>query len=106
MRAKEFVDTLKIIGQEYPGNIPKKELFSLAKEFQFMPVEEVVKLLRDENFDHRLGAVSILDWKARNKKTSLEERHAIYTAYIDNHQWINDWGMVDNKRSPNNVLTK
>tara|TARA_R110002049_G_scaffold289174_1_gene471924 strand:- start:1848 stop:2501 length:654 start_codon:yes stop_codon:yes gene_type:complete len=95
MRAKEFVDTLKIIGQEYPGNIPKKELFSLAKEFQFMPVDEVVKLLRDENFDHRLGAVSILDWKARNKKTSLEERHAIYTAYIDNHQWINDWGMVD-----------
>jgi len=95
MTAIEFIDTLKIIGQEYSGNIPKKVLFSLAKEFQYMPVPEVVKLLEDKNYDQRLGAVSILDWKARNKKTSSEERQAIYTAYIDNHQWIDDWGMVD-----------
>ena len=95
MTAIEFIDTLKIISQEYSRGIPKREIFSIAKEFQYMPVMEVVKLLKDESSNHRLGAVSILDWKARNKKTSKEERENIYKAYIDNHKWIDDWGMVD-----------
>ena len=95
MTAKEFIDTLKIIQLEYPGSVPKRELFSLAKEYQYMPVSEVIKLLKGKNNDHRLGAVSILDWKARNKKTTKQERQEIYRAYIDNHKWIDDWGMVD-----------
>lgn len=95
MTAKEFIDTLIMIGQEYSGVIPKREIFSLAKEFQPMPVDEVVTLLKDESYDHRLGAVSILDWKARDKKTSTKEKKDIYHAYLDNHQWINNWGMVD-----------
>jgi len=95
MKAIEFIDTLEMISQEYSEGIPKREIFSLAKEFQFMPVLEVVKLLENKNSDYRLGAVSILDWKARNKKTLKEEKHEIYRAYIDNHKWIDDWGMVD-----------
>lgn len=95
MRATEFIETLKIIRQGYSGEIPKRELFSLAKKYQQMPVSEVVKLLRNKNDNYRLGAVSILDWKARNKKTSKEERKAIYSAYLDNHKWIDNWGMVD-----------
>ncbi len=95
MTAKEFITTLKLIEQEYPGAIPKREIFSLAKEFQNTPVKEVVKLLKDPNHNHRIGAISILDWKARNKKTSAEEKKAIYRIYIDNHKWIDDWGLVD-----------
>lgn len=95
MTAQEFIDTLEITSKEYSGSIPKRELFSLAKEFQNMPITEVVKLLKDKNYDHRLGAVSILDWKARNKKATEEEKHAIYKAYITNHEFIDDWGMVD-----------
>lgn len=95
MTAKEFIDTLALIGQEYSKGIPKRELFSLAKEFQQMPVEEVIKLLKNENQDHKLGAVSILDWKARNNKTSPKEKEASYRAYMDNHEWIDNWGMVD-----------
>ena len=95
MTAKEFIDTLNIIKLEHPREIPKREIFSLAKEFQYMPVPQVVKLLKDKKYDHRLGAVSILDWKARNKKTSALEKQDIYLAYIDNHKWIDDWGMVD-----------
>ncbi len=95
MTAKEFIETLEIIGQDYSGEIPKREIFSLAKEYQQTPVIEVVKLLKDKNDNHRIGAVSILDWKARNKKTSHEEREKIYRAYIDNHKWINNWGLVD-----------
>lgn len=95
MTAKEFIETLKIIGQDYSGEIPKREIFSLSKEYQKIPVFEVVKLLKDENDNHRLGAVSILDWKARNEKTSKEEKKEIYSAYIDNHEWIDNWGLVD-----------
>ena len=95
MTAKEFIGILITIAQEYSGNIPKREIFSLAKEFQSMPVIEVVKLLKVDNYDHRLGAISILDWKARNKKTTLVEKKKIYNAFINNHKWINDWGLVD-----------
>ena len=95
MTAKEFIETLHTIGQEYLKSIPKREIFSLAKEYQHIPVHEVVKLLRDKNQDHRLGAVSILDWKARNKKTSPQEKKEIFHAYIENHKWIDDWGLVD-----------
>ncbi|MEX0997586.1 MAG: DNA alkylation repair protein [Flavobacteriaceae bacterium] len=95
MTAKEFKETLKIISQDYQKDIPKREIFSLAKEYQKISVVEVVKLLKDENDDHRLGAVSILDWKARNNKTTEEERKEIYRAYIDNHKWIDNWGLVD-----------
>ena len=95
MTAKEFISTLTIIGQDYLKSIPKREIFSLAKEFQRTPVIEVVKLLKSKNHDHRLGAVSILDWKARNKKTATEEKKEAYTAYVDNHKWIDDWGLVD-----------
>tara|TARA_R110002074_G_scaffold115309_1_gene246060 strand:+ start:60 stop:707 length:648 start_codon:yes stop_codon:yes gene_type:complete len=95
MTAKEFITTLEIISQDYSREIPKREIFSLAKEFQNIPVIEIVKLLRDNNYNHRLGAVSILDWKARNKKTTTEEKKDIYNAYIDNHKWIDDWGLVD-----------
>ena len=46
MTAIEFIDTLEIISQEYSEGIPKREIFSLAKEFQNMPVIEVVRLLK------------------------------------------------------------
>ena len=95
MTSKEFIETFKIISQDYSGEIPKREIFSLAKEYQQMPVFEVEKLLKDRNDNHRLGAVSILDWKARNKNTSKEERENIYRAYIENHKWIDNWGLVD-----------
>ena len=95
MTAKEFIETLKIIGQDYSKEIPKREIFSLAKEFQYTPISEVIKLIKEKNYDYRLGAVSILDWKARNKKTTSEEKRDIFQAYISNHKFIDDWGMVD-----------
>ncbi|MDP1879559.1 MAG: DNA alkylation repair protein [Parachlamydiaceae bacterium] len=95
MTAKEFIATLEVIALDYAGAIPKREIFALAKEFQQMPVTEVVKLLQNKSLDYRIGAVSILDWKARNKKTTADEKEKIYTAYMDCHQWIDDWGLVD-----------
>ena len=95
MTAKECIETLKLIGADYLGEIPKREIFSLSKKYRKMPLPEVIKLLKDETDNHRLAAVSILDWKARDKKTSEEEKKDIYNAYIHNHKWINNWGLVD-----------
>jgi len=92
MKPKEILNKLRL---NYSGKIPKRELFSLAKEFQEIPVKDVVYLLQAENEDQRMLAISILDLKARNKKTSTEEKEAIYKAYMDNHKWIDTWGMVD-----------
>lgn len=95
MDAKDFIESLQVISQNYSGEIPKRDVFSLAKEYQYIAVAEVIKLLKDKNDNHRLGAVSILDWKARNKNTSPVEKEKIYNAYINNHKWIDHWGLVD-----------
>lgn len=81
--------------KEFQGSIPKIEIFKLAKEAILMPVPEVIELLKNKNQDQRLAAVAILDWKARDKKTSDLEKEDVYKAYIENHKWINDWGLVD-----------
>jgi 3-methyladenine DNA glycosylase AlkD len=94
-KASQFIEQLKLISRKHRAGIPKIEIFNLGKEFTSMPVPEVVKLLRNPDHDFRVGAVSILDWKARSKKTSETERREIYEAYIENHKWIDDWGLVD-----------
>jgi 3-methyladenine DNA glycosylase AlkD len=86
---------MKAIENIFQGTIPKIEIFKLAKESISMPISEVKKLLKNKNHDQRVGAVAILDWKARDKKVSDQEKEDVYTAYIENHRWIDDWGLVD-----------
>jgi len=95
MIGKAFANNLEKIREDYFGELPKKEIFSLAKLYRDMAVTEVVKLLKNESFDYRLGAVSILDFKARTENISTQEREEIFRAYIDNHNWIDNWGLVD-----------
>ena len=45
-------------------------VFALAKEFMFMDLEEVEKLLQSPIHEARVGAVSIMDFKARDKRAS------------------------------------
>lgn len=95
MTAKEYIRTLELIAQEYTGSIPRKEIFALSKRFLAMPIEEISKLIKAKDPDLRLSAVSILDWKARNKNTSLEEKKKLCDTYLKHHNWIDNWGMVD-----------
>lgn len=95
MTAEEFIDSLKQISPGYEKGIPKREIFALAKIFETTPVSEVIRLLRNENHDYRIGAIAILDWKARNKKTNIKEKEEAYHAYLNNHDFIDDWGLVD-----------
>lgn len=72
-----------------------RDTFGLAKSFQAMPLAEVAVLLDSPYYEARLGAVSILDFKARSKKLSQDERKELFDLYINKHDRINDWGLVD-----------
>jgi 3-methyladenine DNA glycosylase AlkD len=69
-----------------------KTTFDTAKSFTAMPIDEVVRLLDNDYYEARVGAVSILDFKARRPDA---DRPALYAAYVDNHDRIDNWDLVD-----------
>jgi 3-methyladenine DNA glycosylase AlkD len=95
LTAKRFIQELESIRKTLGMDVPKIQIFNLAKDYDQMVLSEVVKLLTTDDHDFRVGAVAILDWKARSKKTSDSEKREVYEAYIQHHQWIDDWGLVD-----------
>jgi len=71
------------------------QVFALAREFMDMPLDEVVTMLESPIHEMRVGAVSIMDFQARNKKTSEERRKELFDLYIKQHDRINTWDLVD-----------
>lgn len=72
-----------------------KTLFDTAKAHATMPLSEVDLLFDRPEYEARLSAVCVLDFKARAKKLTDDERRALYEKYLARHDRINDWGMVD-----------
>jgi 3-methyladenine DNA glycosylase AlkD len=81
-------------GDEFIG-VRMGQVFSLAAEFIEMPAAELEKLLENPIHEVRAGAVSIMDKKARNKKTTEDQRKEIYDLYMRRHDRINNWDLVD-----------
>jgi 3-methyladenine DNA glycosylase AlkD len=71
------------------------QVFALAKEFIDLPLDEIEKLLESPIHEVRVGAVSIMDFQARSKKTSETRRKELFELYIRRHDRINDWDLVD-----------
>jgi hypothetical protein len=71
------------------------DLFALAKRYQALEPGEILKLLRHPVEVVRLGGVSVMDFQARNRKTSAARRKDLYDLYMDNHDRIDSWSMVD-----------
>jgi 3-methyladenine DNA glycosylase AlkD len=72
-----------------------RQVFALAKEFVEMPLAEVEKLLKNPIHEARVGAVSIMDFQARSKKTTEARRKELFDLYIKRHDRINTWDLVD-----------
>ena len=70
-------------------------IFALAKQFMQMPLSEIGKLLENEYYEARMGAVSIMDFQARDKKTTTERKKELFDLYISKHHFINNWDLVD-----------
>ncbi len=71
------------------------QVFALAKEFIEMPPGEIEKLLESHVHEVRVGAVSIMDWQARSKKTPESRRKELFDLYVRRHDRINNWDLVD-----------
>ncbi len=70
-------------------------IFELAKELKAMPFEQVANLLEHSEYECRMGAICIMDFQARDKKTSPEMRKQLFDLYISRHEKIDTWDMVD-----------
>ncbi len=107
LKAKRSPDELKRIqryfksgeGQYGEGDkfigVRMGQVFALAKEFIEMPPGEIEKLLESPIHEVRAGAVSIMDWQARNKKTPEARRKELFDLYMRRHDRINNWDLVD-----------
>ena len=71
------------------------QVFSLAKEFIEMQLDEIEKLLESPIHEVRVGAVSIMDFQARSKKTPEKRKKELFDLYIKRHDRINSWDLVD-----------
>jgi 3-methyladenine DNA glycosylase AlkD len=92
---KTSKEALEEDSEKEPTDIPMRQLFALAKEFMDMPLNEIERLLENPLHAVRVGAVSIMDWQARDKKTSEERRKELFDLYIKRHDRINNWDLVD-----------
>ncbi len=75
--------------------VPMGQVFALAKTFIDMPLSEIEKLLENKIHEVRVGAVSIMDFQARRKKTLEGRRKELFDLYIRRHDRINNWDLVD-----------
>ena len=71
------------------------KIFPIAKNFADMPLADVEKLLDSRYYEVRMGAVSIMDFQARAKRITAEQRKDLYDLYIRRHDRINNWDLVD-----------
>lgn len=71
------------------------KIFLLAKQFAGMSLAGIEWLLENPYYEVRMGAVSIMDFQARSKSTTPEQRKALFDLYIRRHDRINNWDLVD-----------
>ncbi|KPE50258.1 DNA alkylation repair protein [Chryseobacterium indologenes] len=119
MTAKEFIERLSSFKDEKEIDKVKKffkgndgvtrhfgvrfgNVFNTAKEFSTMPLEEINKLLDSEFYEVRMGAVSIMDFQAANKKISGEMKKELFDLYLKRHDRLNNWDFVD--RGARNII--
>jgi 3-methyladenine DNA glycosylase AlkD len=70
-------------------------VFALAKTYIDMPLDGIEALLESPIHKARVGAVSIMDFQARAKKTPEAHKKALFDLYIRRHDRINTWDLVD-----------
>ena len=70
-------------------------LFDVAKRYTAMPLGEVHRLLDEPAYEPRLAAFCVLDFAVRRPSLPEDGREARYRTYLDRHDRIDTWDMVD-----------
>jgi 3-methyladenine DNA glycosylase AlkD len=81
-------------GDQFLG-VRMGQVFDLAKTFIDMPIDQIEKLLESPLHEVRAGALSIMDKQARRKKTTADQRKALFDLYVRRMDRINNWDLVD-----------
>jgi 3-methyladenine DNA glycosylase AlkD len=71
------------------------KVFALAKELTGLSLDEIERLLESPYYEARLGAVSVMDFRARARSAKEDERKALYDLYLRRHDRIDNWDLVD-----------
>jgi 3-methyladenine DNA glycosylase AlkD len=107
--ASGFLDALRAVRTEFeldairkrvaPGDdaigVRMKDLFHTAKAAQRMPLEQVEALFASNLYEARMGALCILDFRARARSATDSDRRAYYELYLRHLDRITTWDMVD-----------
>lgn len=97
--AEELRNVERFFRDKKPENqflgIRMSSIFDLARTFMGMPLAEIEVLLQSEYYEVRMGAVSIMDFQARDKKTSAAVKKDLFDLYIKRHDRIDNWDLVD-----------
>ncbi len=108
MDAREVVTTLARHAE--PTELPKvrtrlapdeeafglrmRDVFEVARTHTSLPLAEVHRLLDHPAYEPRMAAFCILDFQARGRLDDAERR-VRYELYLDRHDRITTWDMVD-----------
>ncbi len=90
----EYHGALKADETDQLIGVRMRQIFALAKKYTSMSLTEVEVLLESPVHEHRVGAVSVMDFQARRKLTD-DQRKALFALYIRRHDRINSWDLVD-----------
>ena len=71
------------------------DVFPVAKQFTDLSLGDIERLLDSPYYEVRLGAVSVMDFQARAKRTTAEHRRALFELYVRRHDRIDNWDLVD-----------
>lgn len=94
LNVQRFFTDLELKTSQFIG-VRMGSIFKLAKDSTALPIKEIEKLLKSKFYEARMCAVSIMDFQARNKKTTEEQKEELFNLYINNHKHINNWDLVD-----------
>jgi 3-methyladenine DNA glycosylase AlkD len=73
--------------------VPVPVVRTIAKQYAHISLQEINSLLASRNNEERLLALFILN--LQYKKANEQERHALYSFYMNNLKQVNNWNLVD-----------
>ena len=99
--AAQFVERLEALrspdatGPEDYHGVGMGQIFNLARECMDMTPAEIDRLLESPVHAVRVGAVSIMDFQARDRKASPDRKRELFELYLRRHDRIDTWDLVD-----------
>jgi 3-methyladenine DNA glycosylase AlkD len=91
--ARDVLDGLDAL--RTPQGIPMGRIFALAKTHLDLDPAGIEQLLDRPDHEARVAAVSVMDFQARDRRTTEARKQALFDLYLRRHDAIDTWDLVD-----------